>query len=159
MPNSQRITIPKIASTPAAFAEPFAKVNAAFRVLQAIANMKGTGGITIVKTGDNWIIDASNVTGGTGVSGRFFTASFTPDTEQVVPEDTDLVTAIASVYSGATTPAEGDTILLTYSTAAKFEARVTATDLTAYATGLFCLELGTYAGTTWFATVKQLGLY
>ena len=63
MNNSERILIAPIRSIPKAFSEPFQKINAAFKVLGAIANMKGTGGIVIVKSGDNWIVDASNVTG------------------------------------------------------------------------------------------------
>lgn len=49
----------EIALVPKAFKDAFDKVNACIRVVRAIANMEGKGGIKITKSESNWIIEAT----------------------------------------------------------------------------------------------------
>ena len=61
MPVPQRIVIERPKKVPAAFAEAFAKLNAALTLLQAIANAEGKGGIKITKSETNWIIEGGGL--------------------------------------------------------------------------------------------------
>ncbi|MBA4136775.1 MAG: hypothetical protein C0518_05610 [Opitutus sp.] len=105
-----------------------------------------------------------------GAAPRTFVAAFTLDTEaeppQVVPEASDLATALISPFDEENPPREGDTVLLTYSSQIKFRATLTETDLSAYTVSdasLFCIELAIDTGgedpEVWFATLVQLGLF
>lgn len=61
---TSRITIEPIQRGPHAFGNVFAKINVAFKVLGAIANMEGKGGIVITKSENNWIIEGGGVPAG-----------------------------------------------------------------------------------------------
>jgi hypothetical protein len=78
MPVPHRIIISRLGRAPRFLAEPFARINAALRVLQAIANMEGRGGIKITKSENNWVVDASGVQGtGDGVPEGYAEEEFT----------------------------------------------------------------------------------
>lgn len=75
--NERRYTIELIQSVPMAFRSAFARINNAFRVLQAIANARGAGGIRITKGDNGWIIDGSGVEGGGSLPAGYTFEEFT----------------------------------------------------------------------------------
>lgn len=157
MASKQRIIIESIQNVPRAFAAAFAKINAALRILQAMANMEGSGGITITKTENNWVIDASGVQGGGGnaLEPRVYNVALT--VAGTVPTAAEIVSALESVSFTDDEPRIGDIINLTVSGDIKF--RSTLTQTAPADTGTLWSQSLTLGGETWYAMTHQTGLY
>lgn len=71
----KRLTVEKLTQAPRAFAAAFARINRALRVLEAIANMEGKGGVVITKAEANWVVEVQKQEG--GVPAGYAEESFT----------------------------------------------------------------------------------
>lgn len=88
-----------------------------------------------------------------GVSYRELTSALS--VAGVVPTTTEINTALAAAYS-ALTPADGDFVILTVSSAPKFVARVSTHAVTA--NGVFVRSF-TVDALTYYATLHQCGIF
>ena len=160
-----------ISRIPKAFREPFARVNAAIRILNAMATMDGRGGINITKSEGNWIIEynpnavgsdglpdpvnGTNGAGGGGASTNVYDAAIS--VSGTVPTPAEFVSAIQGVSYIDSTPLKGDIINLTVSGYIKFRSTLTQTEPAD--TGTLWSQTLSLGGDTWYAMTHQTGLY
>lgn len=70
-----------ISRIPRGFVDAFRKINAAIRLLNAINNVEGRGGIKITKSESNWIIEYNPAeVGSDGLSGGGVPSGYTEET-------------------------------------------------------------------------------